>query len=241
MREVLVNIINNALDAMPGGGTISFRTRRKGDTVFVNISDTGKGMTQFVLERIFDPFFTTRMPEGTGLGMSVAYGIIKKYGGKIEVESELGKGSTITLSLPVARETTHSVTLPKPTEQIKAKNLRILVVDDEQDICKVLNKFFSDQGHNVRCVDNGTEAIKLLKSENFDLVLCDLVMPEVSGRDVIKELNTLDKKPKVGLVTGWSEELESSHNEDLQIDFIIRKPFDFSDLSKQINNVFNEG
>ena len=155
------------------------------------------------------------------------------------MESELGKGSTITLSIPATVETTHSVTLPKPTQQIKANNLRILVVDDEQNICKVLKKFFSNEGHNCECVDNGTEAINLLKSESFDLVLCDLIMPEVSGRDVIKELNMLDKRPKVGLITGWSEKIESFYNEDLQIDFIIKKPFDFSELSKHINNIFS--
>ena len=237
LREVLLNIINNALDAMPGGGTIFFRTGGKGNTVFINISDTGTGMTKDVLEKIFDPFFTTRMPEGTGLGMSVAYGIIKRYGGKIEVESELGKGSMITLSLPAARETTHAVILPKPTQQITAKNLRILVVDDEEDICKVLNKYFSDEGHNVKCVVNGAEAIRLLKSEIFDFVFCDLIMSEVSGRDVIKFLDTLEKKPKVGLITGWSKKIDFEKDENLKVDFIVRKPFDLSELSKHINNL----
>ncbi|GJQ58597.1 MAG: PAS domain-containing sensor histidine kinase [Candidatus Scalindua sp. AMX11] len=241
LREVLVNIINNALDAMPAGGTISFRTRRDGDMVWVNISDTGTGMTREVLKMIFDPFFTTRMPEGTGLGMSVAYGTIKRHGGKIEVKSELGKGSTITLSLPSTRKTIHSLTLPQPTQQIKARNLRILVVDDEQYICKILNTFLSDEGQNVRCVDNGSEAIKLLKSESFDLVLCDLIMPEVSGYDVIKALKTLDKRPKVFLITGWNDKLEITISDELNVDSIIKKPFNFSELSGYINSEFHSG
>ena len=100
LREVLVNIINNALDAMHDGGRLSFRTWEKDDTVYVSISDTGKGMDENVQKRIFDPFFTTRSPEGKGLGMSISYGIITRHGGKIDVKSEVGNGSMFTIELP---------------------------------------------------------------------------------------------------------------------------------------------
>ncbi len=100
LREVLLNIINNALDTMDDGGRLSFRTWEKDDNVLVSISDTGKGMHEDVQKRIFDPFFTTRRPEGKGLGLSISYGIITRHGGKIEVESEAGNGSTFTISLP---------------------------------------------------------------------------------------------------------------------------------------------
>ena len=100
LRDVLVNIINNVLDAMHDGGSLSLRTWKKDDTVFVSISDTGEGMHEDVQKRIFDPFFSTRSPEGKGLGMSISYGIITRHGGKIDLESEVGKGSTFTIGLP---------------------------------------------------------------------------------------------------------------------------------------------
>jgi signal transduction histidine kinase len=101
LREVLVNIINNALDAMHNGGKLSFRTWGDDKNVFVSISDTGKGMDEDVQKRIFDPFFSTRSPEGKGLGMSISYGTITRHGGKIDVKSEVGKGSTFTIRLPM--------------------------------------------------------------------------------------------------------------------------------------------
>ncbi|MFQ5965113.1 MAG: response regulator [Candidatus Scalinduaceae bacterium] len=241
LREVFVNIINNALDAMTGGGCISFCTWSKDDTVFVSISDTGEGMTEEVRKRIFDPFFTTKRSEGSGLGMSVTYGVITGHGGKIEVESEVGKGATFTLSIPITRETPQLAVSPDPPRKIKAHGLRILVIDDEEEICSVLNKYFSRDGHEVRSVNNGTEAIKLLKNEDFGLILCDLVLPDMSGHDIVKVLDALDKKPKVGLITGWDEKIETKSKEELKIDFIIRKPFDFSTLTSHINEAFNTG
>ena len=241
LREVFVNIINNALDAMTGGGCITFRTLSKDDTVFVSISDTGEGMTEEVRKRVFDPFFTTKRAERSGLGMSVAYSIITGHGGKIEVESEAGKGTTFTMSIPITREAPQQAVSPEPPWKIKAKKLRILAIDDEEEICSVLNKYFSRDGHDIKSVNNGTEAIKLLKNEEFGLVLCDLVLPDMSGHDVVKVINELDKRPKVGLITGWDEKIETKSREELKVDFIIRKPFDFSKLANHINEALNAG
>ena len=116
--------------------------------------------------------------------------------------------------------------------------LRVLFVDDEQAVCDLLIEFLSQEGNSVKSVCSGGDAIKLLKRESFDLALCDLVMPEINGRDVIKVLDTLDKRPKVGLITGWSEKIQLSDKEGLNVDFIVKKPFNFSVLSKKINDVF---
>ncbi|MFQ5957409.1 MAG: ATP-binding protein, partial [Candidatus Brocadiales bacterium] len=239
LREVLINMINNALDAMPGGGRLSFRTtwREGEDTVFVNISDTGVGMSEDVQRRLFDPFFTTKGPEGSGLGMSVAYGIITRHGGRIDVESRPGKGSTITLRLPVAKEMARSRESYKPGQGVKSKDRRILVVDDEKEICRFLDKFLSGEGYGVRSVDNGAEAIRLLKGGGFDLVLCDLAMPGVSGWDIIRELEALDKRPKVGLITGWGTMFENLKKDELGVDFVVKKPIEFSELSRLIESV----
>jgi CheY-like chemotaxis protein len=171
--------------------------------------------------------------------MSISYGIIKRHGGEIDVESEVGRGTTITIRLPINKNNNDFVTIFEQMHTLEVTNLRIMVVDDEQAVCEFLSEFLSQEGQNVKSVYGGKEAIKLLKSESFDLVLCDLVMPEIGGREVIKMLDTLNKRPKVGLITGWSEELETFSKEDWKVDFIVKKPFHFSELSKQINNVFS--
>jgi CheY-like chemotaxis protein len=239
LREVFINIINNALDSMHDGGRISFRTWTDNNTVLASISDTGVGMTEDVRKRLFDPFFTTKRAEGSGLGMSLVYGIVTEHGGKIDVKSEEGKGTTLILSIPIMRGTTQQAVSPKLSQEIKVKKLRILVVDDEQDICMILDKFFSEDGHIVKTVNRGAEAIKLLKTEVFDLILSDLIMPEVSGYDVTKAVKALEKKPKVGLITGWGDTIKAKDKESLKVDFIVKKPFDFSELSRSINNALS--
>ncbi len=236
LREVMLNIINNSLDAMPEGGCLSFRTWNRNDDLFFSISDTGEGMYEDVRKNIFDPFLTTKLPDGTGLGMSVSYGIIKRHGGNIEVESEIGKGTTITIQLPVSKNEHYFDADFTQSHGIQRRNLHILVVDDEKAVCDFLSEFLSQEGQSVKSVCSGREAMKLLKNESFDLLLCDLVMPEISGREIVKLLDTLDKRPKVGLITGWSEEIVTAE-EELHVDFLIKKPFDFSLLSKHINEV----
>ena len=239
LREVFVNIINNALDAMPDGGRISFSTWSNEDTVFVEISDTGMGMSEEVKNRIFDPFFTTSRPERTGLGMGVAYSIITRHGGKIGVESEEGKGTTLTLSLPINNETKQQILSSRSAPDKVAKGLSILVVDDEEEICNILDKFFSRVGHMVKAVSSGAEAIELAKKEDFDIVICDLTMPGVTGHDVIKALNELDKVPKIGVSTGSIEDYSSAEANALKADFIINKPFRLLELANKINVLFN--
>ena len=264
LREVFINIISNALDAMPDGGTITVSTRcgrsgeqkadskkentskrqslnseLKGDFAVISFADTGKGMTEDVKKKIFDPFFTTRRPKGIGLGMSISYGIITRHGGKIEVESEVGKGSTFTLQFPIATRTCSTKEISEPEQETKSNSLNILVVDDEEVICNILEKFLSSDGHMVRAVDNGAEAIMLTKDCSYDLVLCDMAMPEVFGYDVIKALNELERRPKIGIITGWAEKLKPMEDEAFKVDFIIKKPFEFSEITRHINNLFN--
>jgi len=240
IREIFINIINNALDAMPDGGSISFSTWGGDETVFVNITDTGVGMSEDVKKNIFDPFFSTRMPVGTGLGMSISYGIVARHGGKIDVESKVGKGSAFSLQFPSTIKTVSPIATPKPEQETTGKNLSILVVDDEEEICNMLDDYLSKRGNKVKAVDKGADAIELINSEHFDLVLCDIAMPNVSGYDVIKVLNKLEKRPKTGIITGWGERVKPTDEEGIKVDFVLKKPFDLSVLIKHINEVFGD-
>lgn len=236
LREVITNMINNAIDAMPGGGRISFRTWNEDNTACTSISDNGCGMSKDVQMRIFDPFYSTKGVEGSGLGMSVIYGIIGKHDGKIDIESQIGQGTVFIIRLPVATETKHAEASSEPVNDInvRARNYRILVVDDVKEISNILYMYLNRQGYNVDSVESGAEAIKLLEKESYDLLLCDLGMPEVSGWDMIRAVESLDRKPKIGLITGWVDMLKSLKNEDMGVDFIVSKPIDFSILSGRI-------
>ncbi len=239
LTEVFINTINNALDAMPDGGCIAFSLKSNERTLFIRISDTGTGMSEEVKKKIFDPFFTTRLPQGTGLGMSIVYSIIKRHDGKIEVESEVGKGATFNISIPIRREIEQNIASPSKQKNDKiTKKLRILVVDDETRISAILDDFLASEGHVVKTVDNGAEAIDLFRKEQYDLVLSDLVMPGKTGYDVVKALYELERRPKIGIITGWSEDLNSLEKKNLKVDFIIKKPLRLSEIAKYVNGVF---
>ena len=241
LQEVLVNIINNALDAMPEGGKIALCAWRKDRNVFVSISDNGEGMPEEVQKKVFDPFFTTRRPERTGLGMSASYGIVTSHSGSIDIESKIGKGSMFTLKFPFSKGEASPAETEKIDKQTKVKPINILVVDDNQNMGLLIDQMLSEEGHNVKYVCSGAEAIELLRSERFDLLLSDLIMPEVTGYDVIRSLDKMDRRPKVGIITGCSERYRAVKQVGLKVDFIIKKPFDLPELTNQINNIFSGG
>ncbi len=243
LREVLVNIINNALDAMPDGGTLSFRAWSENDRVCTSISDTGMGMSQDDSKKLFDSFFTTKRFEGTGLGMAISSSIISKHGGTIDVESERGRGCTIVINLPIAEKISPSGSPVLLADKINVKEINILVIDDEKDICESLSDFFALEGFHVKSVRSGRDAAELIKNNGFDLLICDLVMPNINGKELIKMLDTVpvEKRPKVGLMTGWKYGLEDAKEEGLNVDFVINKPFDFSKLRKDLNAVLGAG
>ena len=239
LREVFINIINNAMDAMERGGRLTFRTWQEEGNVFINISDTGEGMSEEVRKQVFEPYYTTKRSKGSGLGMSISNGIMKRHSGSIEVVSKKGEGTTFTLRLPIA---VLPVQKAKPSvssyQEIKVKDLSVLVVDDNEDIHSSLKMFFVNSGHKAKAVNSGSRAIEALKAEAFDLVLCDIVMPDISGYKVAAALNKLEKKPKIGMMTGWSEKLKDEEKNKLNIDFTIKKPFEFSVLAEHINDAF---
>ena len=127
--------------------------------------------------------------------------------------------------------------IPEPAQDAQGKKLHILVVDDEVNMCTLLNELLSDEGHIVKIAVNGVDAIKLSKRESFDLVLCDLAMPDISGYDVIKALNKLNKTPKIGMITGWDENPSLLKEKGIKVDFVVKKPFDFSELASRISGL----
>jgi PAS domain S-box-containing protein len=228
LREVLINLVVNAVNAMPEGGDILIETAADDDTSWVSVSDTGVGMPRDVQKRAFDPFFTTRGPQSSGLGLSVSYGIAKRHGGEIQIKSGKQKGTTLTLKLPSAKAEASAVQ-EEPQERTVTP-ASILVVDDEEAIRQNLYEILSLVGHQVAVASGGEEGIKMFKKGDFDLVFTDLGMPEVSGWDVARAIKAIDPKTPVVIITGWGASLDKSKVEESGIDLQISKPFRVNQL-----------
>ncbi|MFQ5687760.1 MAG: response regulator, partial [Candidatus Scalindua sp.] len=239
IKEVLVSIVNNALDAMPDGGRLSFSTWSREGAVFVSISDTGKGMNDDVKNRIFDPFFTTRSPEGTGLGMSTAYSMTIRNGGRISVESEPEKGTTVTIRFGMTKEIDNPEILPESAQETKAGKVSILVLDDDEAICRFLSETLSEEGYTVKTANDGVGAMKLLESETFDLILSDNA--KVKGFDLIRSLDALEDRPEVGIITGREDEGVIKMKKDLKAHFIAEKPLNIPELLREIYDALYAG
>ena len=234
LREVITNLIFNAIDAMLEGGTLKICTFQKRKEVFIQISDTGIGIQEEVRKKIFEPFFTTKPFTNTGLGLSMSYGIIKRFGGEIEVESKVGHGTTFTIILPVGGEGREEVISP-PTIK-KGRKARILVIDDEEFVRSVLSRTLAQVNHQVTLAEDGEKGIQLFKEGKFDLVLTDLGMPGMSGWEVCRMIKKISPHTPVGMITGWGMEMSRGKMEEYGLDFFISKPFDLN----QILNVVTE-
>ncbi len=234
LREVITHMIFNAVEAMPEGGKIEIRTFKKRREIYIQISDTGVGIPEEAKKKIFEPFFTTRPFTNTGLGLSMSYGIVKRFGGEIEVESKVGQGTTFTITLPIGEEGKEE----EVDQQLikKGRKARILVIDDEELVRSVLCRTLAQADHQVTLAEDGRKGVQFFKEGTFDIVLTDLGMPGVSGWEVCRMIKGISPNTPVGMITGWGGEKSQDKMEEYGLDFFIPKPFDFT----QILNVVTE-
>jgi len=223
LREALINIVLNALDAMPEGGRLTLRAGVEGDRVTVTVSDAGVGMSEEVRQRIFDPFFTTKGERGTGLGLSVVYGIITRHSGEIDVQSQVGHGTTFTLRFPIAAEIDREAP-PRAAPRTKAKG-RVLVIDDEREVGDVLGDLLTRDGHTVVVCGDGESGVARFGTEPFDLVVTDLGMPGISGWEVARLVKTARPGTPVAMVTGWGDRIDPAEAASRGVEYIVSKPF----------------
>ena len=234
LREALLNILFNAIDAMPTGGKLTVKSEQEGDWVEITIKDTGVGVPDKVKSRIFEPFFTTKDEKGSGLGLSVTYGIIARHGGIIKFDSAVGIGTSFYIRLPVAVEEVKKV--ERKRKAIAAKGAMILAVDDEPEVLQALTLTLEYLGHWVKGFAGGAEAVRAFKDSNYDLVITDLGMPEVSGWDVARAVKDMKPDVAVLLITGW--EIELDEEQRTYVDGVISKPFSRDSISSAIARVF---
>jgi signal transduction histidine kinase/DNA-binding response OmpR family regulator len=227
LREVLTNMILNAVDALPQGGRIRLSTWCEKDQVVISVEDNGTGMPEEVKKRVFDPFFTTKGVKGTGLGMSVAFGIISRHKGHIDISSKEGKGTTFTIRLPIGEDARVKVAAETVGKTRKAS---ILVVDDVKALRDAFSRMLIRAGHEVRVAASGGEAIDIFDKEKFDIVFTDLGMPEMSGWEVAKYVKERNPKVPVILITGWGAQLDDEKAKESGVSRILSKPFTIDDI-----------
>lgn len=239
LREALTNLIFNAVDAMPGGGILTVRTRPDGQRVFLEIGDTGGGMCEEVRRRCLEPFFSTKGERGTGLGLAIVYGIIQRHGGEIGIESEIGRGTTITVRLPI--HTGQEKSVKKPTSQGVQRQLNVLVVEDEPLIRDIEAEYLSCDGHKVETATNGTEGLEKFRESRFDLVLADRAMPQMNGDQLAAAIKQIAPDMPVILVTGFDDMLRTYAANPSGVDLIVSKPFTQATLRDAILKVTGAG
>jgi len=235
LREVFVNLIVNAVDAMPRGGKLLVTCRQIDDRLQLHFADNGMGMPEDVRQKIFEPFFSTKGAHGTGLGLSVSYSIIERHSGSISVVSEPGTGTNFTIDLPaVAAE---AVSQDSATVLSDAPSLSILVVDDEKPVRETLAEMLIAVHHRVELAGSGQEAVEKMRRGGFDFVFTDLAMPEMDGWETARLIRKDWPSVRIVLVTGYGPTTTPPIGEENLVDAIIGKPFDFAQVGSTINTL----
>lgn len=258
IRQILVNLAINAQNSMPDGGTITIETAdavldeyyadihpdaRPGRYVLLSFSDTGCGMDQNTMEHIFEPFFTTKEPgKGTGLGLAMVYGIVKQHRGHIMVYSELGMGTTFKIYLPCEQNQVKVNEEPPAEEDRLTGTETVVVVEDEDSVRELIGRILRNQGYNVISTNGGNECFNSLKNHKgpVHLLLTDVVMPDMNGRQVYEHISRMIPGLKVIFISGYTRDVIAEHGILMQGVNFLPKPFTVKDLSKKVRTVLDK-
>lgn len=242
LREVVANLIFNAVDAMPQGGDITLRTRRAGEgAVAFEVADTGVGMTEEVQRRCLEPFFTTKSETGAGMGLSVAYGIIQRHEGDLDILTELGRGTTVSVRLPVAGVALSSGRTAHDAGAKPDRPLRVLLVEDDPNVREVVGEYLRRDQHEVSVAESGREGLEMFDGGGFDLVVTDLALEEMNGEQLAAAIKERAADCPVILLTGFADTLLDRGEKPAGFDAILRKPLLPGDLWRAMAQVMAGG
>jgi len=235
IREALLNLVQNALDAMQGGGTLGIATRIADGEVTLEVRDTGSGMSDEVRDRAFEPFFTTKGHSGTGLGLAEVYGIARRHRGRAEIQSAVGRGTTVRLVFPLAVDG-----VPVQVAEILARRAprRVLLVEDHADSREFMQALLESDGHHVEAVTTVEDAMSRLGDggePRYDVLVTDIGLPDGTGWDLVTHARARWPKLRIGVVTGWEPRGNTAAT-----DFLLRKPVRTSDLLAQVASPANQ-
>lgn len=234
-----MNLVLNAIDALPRGGTITVRTWTADDEVYCDVADSGVGMTEAVRHRAMEPFFTTKGPQGVGLGLSVSQAIVQRHRGNLSIDSAPGRGTVATFHMPIAAAIAESPPTPVEADGV---GRRILLVDDETEVREILAEALTLHGHEVTQAASGPQALdRLAGGQPADLVLSDLGMPEMTGWEVAEAVGRRWPDLPVGIITGWGARSEGTLEQRKSVAFVVAKPFSMETLLASIARVPRRG
>jgi len=235
LREVLTNLIFNAVDALPNGGEILITTRSVGDWVQLQVTDNGVGMDEKTIQRCAEPFFTTKGEHGTGLGLSMVHGIVKRHGGRIEITSAPHAGTTFRLHFPSTAEivSTEGSSLTPDLE----RSLRILLVDDQPIICELVAELLRIDSHVVDTAGSGGCALEKCREVDYDLVITDLAMAGMSGDQLANVIKQISPDKPIILLTGYAELADVAGACTPSVDLVVAKPATLEELRRAIFDV----
>jgi signal transduction histidine kinase len=236
IRDALTNLIFNAVDALPQGGKISIRTRTEPVAVphggtepcaLLEVVDAGTGMDEETRRRCLEPFFTTKGERGTGLGLAMVYGMAKRHGAGLDVESAVGQGTTVRLTFRAGVPATSSGRIPSPL--FATRSLRVLLIDDDPSLLESLRTALEDEGHKVVTASGGQSGIDAFRESQkahrlFDIVITDLGMPYVDGRQVVAGIRSMSPGTPIILLTGWGQHGASENEKAPPVDRLLGKP-----------------
>jgi len=240
LRQALINLVFNAVDAMPEGGTVTIRTRllpgtnvSPAERVAIEVSDSGVGMSEETRQRCLEPFFTTKGRRGTGLGLATVYGTAQRHSADLEIESEAGRGTTVRLAFLVPATIATDAAAPKPPARVAPA--RILIIDDDPVLLRSLHDALRADGHTMTVADGGQagiEAFRLAMKEGtpFALVITDLGMPSVDGRKVASAIKEISPATPLVMLTGWGQRMIDEGDLPSYVDRVLAKPPRLSDL-----------
>ncbi|MEI7685854.1 MAG: ATP-binding protein [Planctomycetota bacterium] len=239
LREVLLNLIFNAVDAMPQGGHITVRTWSNPAGVFVAVRDTGAGMSEHTQHRLFEPLFTTKGKLGTGLGLSISFSMIQRHGGEISVQSTVGAGSTFTVRLPAASPASavRRNNSPPPPAAPSSQGMRLLVIEDEGAVRSFLETALTTFGYRPRMAADGEEGLRFFNEEPFDLVMTDFSLPGINGEEVARTIFQRSPGTPVVLLTGDLGHLSTRIEPQQGITRVVGKPVKLSALATTLAEV----
>ncbi len=241
LREALINLVLNAVDAMPKGGAIRLSAEYAAETVTLRICDTGDGMPDDVRKRCFEPFYTTKGKRGSGLGLAMVYGIVTRHGGQLTVESEKHKGTTFTIRLPLAqREATAPAQAPQTDVSGPAPALKVLIVDDEEWARVLVKRFLSLKGHTVLTVASGQDALDAFRREPVDLVITDRAIPGMGGDQIAAEIKRLSPTTPVIMLTGFGDIMDVQREKPAGVDYVLGKPITPDQLQEAVVRAMGE-
>jgi signal transduction histidine kinase len=232
LREVLTNLIFNAVDAMPDGGTLSIHTHSDDHQVVLEVSDTGHGMTEEIRRRCFEPFFTTKGAHGSGLGLSMVHGILQRHQATIDIKSEINKGTTFTIRF-APQSAPPPASAPTPPDG-SSQHLHVLVVDDEVMVREIVGEFLAMDGHVVETANGGCEGLKKFQKDHFDLVLVDRAMPDMSGDEVAASIKSMSPTIPVIMLTGFGSMMEATGEKPAGVDLVVGKPVTMHDMHSAV-------